>query len=98
MAEQELVLPKTSYRTFFLVWLILLALLALTVAAAQLHWTGSVVLAALAIATLKAGLVAVYFMHLREEPWILKGMLVFVFLVLALLILLTFSDELYRKG
>ena len=98
MAQQELSLPRTSYRTYVTVWFILLLLLAVTVAAAELHLTGLVVLTSLSIATLKAGLVVIYFMHLREEPWVLKGMFIFALLMLALLILLTFSDEWFRKG
>ena len=98
MAEQEVSLFKGSFRTYLLVWAILLALLAVTVAAAELRLTSLVVVTSISIATLKAGLVAVYFMHLRDEPWVLKAMLLFVLFMLALLIGLTFSDEWYRRG
>ncbi len=98
MAQQEIALPNISYRTYVLVWIILLALLAFTVAVAELHLTGLLLLTSIFIATLKAGFVAIYFMHLREEPWVLKGMLFFVLFMLAVLILLTFSDEWYREG
>ncbi len=98
MAETELALQKIKNRTYVIVWLCLLALTALTVAVARLHWTGYAVLSALAIATLKAGLVVSFFMHLKEEPWVLKVLFCFVLFVLAVTIMLTFSDVLFRKG
>jgi cytochrome c oxidase subunit 4 len=56
------------------------------------------VLVAIAIATVKSGIVVFFFMHLREEPWIVKVMLLLALLALALIILLTFSDILFREG
>ena len=45
---------------------------------------------------MKGSLVLTYFMHLREEPWILKAMLIIALLALTLIIALTFADVLYR--
>ncbi len=96
MAEKELTFTKN--RTYVVVWLCLLALTALTVTVARLHWTGYAVLSALAIATVKSGLVVSFFMHLKDEPLVLKVLLFFVLFVLIVTIALTFSDILFRRG
>jgi cytochrome c oxidase subunit 4 len=62
--------PKhPTARTFFFVLLALLALTAVTVAAAGVHFGSPAVNAviALLIASLKGSLVALYFMHLRYD-------------------------------
>ncbi len=98
MTEKELALQHLKNRTYVVVWLCLLALTALTVAVARLHWTGYAVLSALAIATVKSGLVVTFFMHLKDEPLVLKILLFFVLFVLAVTIALIFSDLIFRKG
>jgi cytochrome c oxidase subunit 4 len=82
--------------TYVVVWLLLLVLTSLTVAVARLHLTRFAVALAILIATMKGSLVVAYFMHLRDEPWILKAMLFFALLAMTLIIALTFSDVLYR--
>jgi caa(3)-type oxidase subunit IV len=49
-------------------------------------------------ATVKSGLVVLFFMHLKDEPWIVRVMLVIAIAALALIMLLTFSDVLFREG
>ena len=98
MTERELSLQKIKTRTYVIVWLCLLTLTALTVAVARLHLTGYAVLSALAIAAIKSVLVVTFFMHLKDEPWVLKIMLFFVLFVLVVTIILTFSDVMFRKG
>ncbi len=98
MGEAELIPQKTKIGIYIVIWLCLLMLTAVTVAVARLHLLDYAVLAAITIATLKAGLVVVFFMHLRDEPWIVKGMLFVALGALALIILLTFTDVLFRKG
>jgi cytochrome c oxidase subunit 4 len=78
------------------VWVCLVILTATTVAVAKLHLTHYAVVASIAIATAKAGLVVTFFMHLRHEPWIIKIMLFIALCALTLVILLTFSDTWYR--
>jgi cytochrome c oxidase subunit 4 len=92
MIEKESSVPAVRQKSYIIVWLCLLALTATTVAVARLHLTDYAVLAAILIATLKAGLVVTFFMHLRHEPWILKIMLFVALLALTLIVLLTFSD------
>ncbi len=98
MSEKSLPPEKIKNRTYFIVWLCLLMLTAATVAVARLHWTGYAVFTALAIATIKSGLVVTFFMHLRDEPWVLKILLFFVLFVLVVTIVLTFSDVMFREG
>jgi cytochrome c oxidase subunit 4 len=86
-----------SERTDTVVWLVLLALLAATVAISKLHVLARFsVLGSLAIASLKAGLVIAYFMHLKYEGRFLKGILAITLFALTVLIGLTFVDVWYR--
>jgi cytochrome c oxidase subunit 4 len=79
--------------TYTAVWLALLVLLAATIAVAKLRLLAQFsVLGSLAIASLKAGLVLAFFMHLKYEGRFLKGMLTVALLALTLLIGLTFVD------
>ena len=96
MTTDESAIHETRPGTYVTVWLILLVLTALTVTVARLHLTRFAVALAILIATMKGSLVLTYFMHLREEPWILKAMLFFALLALTLIIALTFADVLYR--
>ena len=98
MEERELTVAAAGYRVYVFIWLCLLALTATTVAVAKMALTGYAAAAAIAIATAKAGLVVTYFMHLKQEPWILRIMLFVVLIALSLIILLTFSDVSFRHG
>ena len=79
------------------VWLALLVLVAATVATARLQLlAGYSVLGSMVIASLKAGLVLAFFMHLKYEGRFLKEMLTLAVFALTLLIGLTFVDVWYR--
>lgn len=82
---------------YVLVWAALMVLTGVTLAVwkADLSHTGRVV-AALAIATVKAALVAVFFMHLWEEQGIARLVLLVSALFVALLIGLTLIDNMTR--
>jgi cytochrome c oxidase subunit 4 len=83
--------------TYAAVWLALLVLLAVSIAVAKLRLLAQFsVLGPLAIASLKAGLVLTFFMHLKYEGWFLKGMLGLALLALMILIGMTFVDVWYR--
>jgi len=89
--------PISPAGIYTAVWLALLVLLAATVAVARLQLLARFsVLGSLVIASLKAGLVLAFFMHLREEGRFLKAMLALTVCVLTLLIGLTFIDVVYR--
>ncbi len=78
------------------IWAILVALTVLTVTVSYLNMQNVRVMTALMIATVKAALVLLYFMHLRYEGR-LFGILILVALgTYAILIALTFSDYYYR--
>jgi cytochrome c oxidase subunit IV len=84
-------------RTYAVVWLALLALLAATLAVSRLQVLSRYsVLGSLLIATVKAGLVLAFFMHLKYEGRFLKGLLILTLMALTLFIGLTFADVWYR--
>lgn len=86
-----------SYRTYVYVWVALLIFLGLTIANAEMSLTAQYsVSVTLFIASIKGALVLYYFMHLKEECWIVKAMLLLAIGTLTVTILLTFSDTWYR--
>ncbi len=73
------------------------SLLGATIAVARMQLLAKYsVLAALLIASLKAGLVITYFMHLMYEEKGLKLMLLLAVSILTLIIAITFIDIWYR--
>lgn len=85
-----------SYRMYFYVWLALLVLLAVTVIVAKINITSYSVVLNLFIASLKAGLVLAFFMHLKDEGRFLISLFFLTAFALAAIIALTFSDVWYR--
>jgi cytochrome c oxidase subunit IV len=82
---------------YVLVWVALMVLTAVTVAVWKTHLSyGARVVLALSIATAKAALVAVVFMHLWEEAGVARLVLVVSALFVALLIGLTMIDNATR--
>jgi caa(3)-type oxidase, subunit IV len=88
--------PVAAARTYVLVWIGLLTLLLLTLGSAYLPlgWLNGVV--NLAIATAKALLVMIFFMHLRSSHYVLRIAAAAGFFWLALLIGLSLADFLAR--
>lgn len=91
--NQDHIIPN---RKLTIVWLLLLALTALTVAITRIELGMFKVAAALLIACLKAALVIAIFMHIRYEGKLLRWFLFLTLATLALFIGLTFCDVLYR--
>jgi cytochrome c oxidase subunit 4 len=85
-----------NYRTYVYVWIALLLLLAATIYVARVNFTSYSIVINLLIATMKAGLVLAFFMHLKYEGWFLRGMLFLTLAALTCIIALTFSDVWYR--
>ena len=86
----------SAYKNYIVVWATLLVLTACTVGVSFLNlglWNAG---AALVIASVKAALVALYFMHLRHEIKLVLGFALFPLLILALIIIGTLADTLYR--
>ena len=78
------------------IWLVLLALTALTVAITRVELGGYKVAGALAVACAKAGLVIAVFMHMKYEGALLRWLLFLSLVTLAIFIGFTFFDVLYR--
>jgi cytochrome c oxidase subunit 4 len=82
--------------TYLLVWVLLVLLTALTVGVSYVDMKRLAVVAALVIATAKACLVVLYFMHVRYEPRLVAIMVAVGLAALAVFLGLTFTDILYR--
>jgi len=82
---------------YLAVWVGLLVLTALTVAVWKMHFSlGTRVTLALTIATFKAGLVALFFMHLWEHGGVTRLVMATSLLFLVLLIGLVLADNATR--
>jgi cytochrome c oxidase subunit IV len=92
-AEHVHVVP---YGTFVRVWLVLLLLTAILVFTSTIYHQALSVLAMLTLTPIKACLVFFYFMHLKYEKPILKGLVLLTVTLLIVFIGLTFLDEAMR--
>ena len=81
-----------SYGIYFLVWLALLALTAVTVTVAGLDLKTLTVTVALVIASIKSYLVITIFMHLRSEGKTFKMFVLVALLFLLVSFILLFAD------
>ena len=88
--------PLVPVRVYFAVWSALILLTALTVGVSLLDMKNVTVLVAMIIATTKATLVVMYFMHIRYEKPLYVAMIAAVLGTYAIFISLTFSDYWYR--
>ena len=85
-----------SWKNYVVVWVVLLALTGATVWVSYFNlglWNAA---ACFLIASAKATLVALYFMHLRHEIKLVLGFALFPLLILALIIVGTLTDTLTR--
>ena len=85
--------------SYLLNWTVLLTLLLLTTAtilAVKLHFGAFTVAVALIIACVKAFIVLTYFMHLKFENLLLRLMVSGVFLLFAIVVVITFIDYYFR--
>ena len=78
------------------VWVGLVVLTTITVGVSYLDMQKFTVFTALLIATIKACLVLLYFMHIRYEKRIYARMIMVVLVTYAIFIILTFTDYLFR--
>ncbi len=81
-----------GYGTYIFVWLTLVTLTALTVTVASFDLGGFSIVVALIIASVKALLVMLIFMHLKFDDKIFRIFVAVAFLTLMIFIVLTFSD------
>ena len=85
-----------GYRTYVHVWLVLVGLTIVTVAAAMANLKQLAVFTAILIATVKSSLVLLYFMHLRWEKKLFAVMFIAAIATYALFLGLTFTDYSFR--
>ena len=84
------------YRTYVNVWLALIGLTLVTVAAAYADLGHMAIFTAILIATIKSTLVLLYFMHMRYEKPVFVWFLVAALGTYGLFIILTFADYAFR--
>ena len=83
-------------RLYVTVWAALVLLTSITVGVSFLDLQRFTVFTAMVIATVKAGLVVLYFMHVRFERRLFAIMILFVLATYAIFVILTFSDYSFR--
>jgi cytochrome c oxidase subunit 4 len=86
----------TSARGYTAVWLALLVLTAISYAVAQAHVGALEIPIMLTVAIVKAALVVMIFMHLREQPFAPRMVIVVSALFVILLVALTVADVVTR--
>ncbi len=87
----------SSYALYAVVWVALLVLTGTTVAVSYLNLGMMNVVVALFIASVKAALVALFFMHLKYENRVVWGFALTPIYFLLLIIVGTLSDTLFRR-
>ncbi|MCX6149895.1 MAG: cytochrome C oxidase subunit IV family protein [Ignavibacteriales bacterium] len=96
MSNKESHTHIVGYGTYVFIWLTLLALTALTVTVSGIHFGNITLLIAIIIAIVKAGLVLNIFMHIKYDDVVFKVFVIVGTLTLVAIIVLTFSDYLFR--
>jgi cytochrome c oxidase subunit IV len=88
---------EPSGRSYVVVWIILMIMTGLTVAAASVNLQKLAIIICLGIAAFKSTLVLLYFMHLRyEDRQLIKLLMPIAITTLAIFIGLTYSDVIFR--
>ncbi|MDH3238041.1 MAG: cytochrome C oxidase subunit IV family protein [Deltaproteobacteria bacterium] len=86
----------SGIRIYLVVWGALVVLTAVTVAVSYMHLGMMNVVVALLVASVKASLVALFFMHLRYENRLVWGFALTPVFFLILIIAGTLTDTLFR--
>jgi cytochrome c oxidase subunit 4 len=86
----------TEYPVYSKVLIGLLVLTTFTILVPWMDLTAFTALIALVLASTKAGIVMTYFMHLKVEYILLKIFVIMVLAIYASVIILTFSDYIFR--
>ncbi len=85
-----------GYGTYFIVWLALISLTAITVTVSGISFGGITIIIALLIAIIKSTLVLNVFMHIQFDDVVFKIFVAVGVLTLLSAIVLTFFDYLFR--
>jgi len=92
-------ITKVDHRQeYFNVWMSLLGLTIVTVAASYIHFGVLNIFIAMAIASVKAVLVCLYFMHLKYDKRVNQVVFASAFFFLIIFAALTLSDVLFRPS
>lgn len=86
----------SPYRSHAVILIILLTFTFISVLVTQINFSTFSVGVALTLASAKVTLVLIYFMHLKYESKIIRGMVAGVFALFAIVVLITFIDYLLR--
>lgn len=86
----------TTNKTYVIVWITLMVLTAVTVYVSYINFGILNIVIALVVASIKASIVALYFMHLKFEDSITWVFALFPLSLLALLIAMTITDTFTR--
>lgn len=86
----------SEYFSLAVVLVLLLVLTTVSVLVTGWHLGPLTVAIALFLACFKSGIVLTYFMHLKFESMLLKLLVAGVFVIFALVIIITFIDYLFR--
>lgn len=92
-SEKNHIVP---YRVYVIILVALVALTLLSIGITHIELGKYTVAGALIFAVIKSFLVLTYFMHLKYDKLYIKLMVGFVFAILAVTIVVTFLDYLYR--
>ncbi len=85
-----------GYGTYFMVWLGLVALTAVTVTIAGIQLGSITLLTAMLIASVKTALVGYHFMHIKYDNKIIKVFILVCLVIFLTFWILTFSDLSFR--
>lgn len=96
MTEHATEHSGSGYRLYVLVWAALMLLTAVTVGVSYLDLKKFATFAAVLIATVKGGLVLLYFMHLRFEARIYTVFVLVALVIFGVFLALTWTDVEYR--
>jgi cytochrome c oxidase subunit IV len=86
----------TDYKVLVKVVFVLMFLTFLTIFVTSLHLAAFSVTVALLIAGVKGFMILTYFMHLKYESMLLRILVALIFVLYAVIILITFIDYAYR--
>jgi cytochrome c oxidase subunit 4 len=87
-----------SYKAYIFIWVALIELTVLSVAAATVDFKALAVGVALFIAIIKSTIVGAYFMHLKFDSKIITVMVLITLFVFLTFIILTFIDYGFRPS
>ncbi|MCU4173763.1 cytochrome C oxidase subunit IV family protein [Carboxylicivirga sp. N1Y90] len=84
------------YKTYGIILSVLIVLTLISVAVTRIELASLTVFVAILLAAVKSSFVLIYFMHLKFDNKLLKALVAAVFILIALVMVVTFLDYNYR--